>query len=63
MKRLDLNKTGFGLGLTLTRKALEILKGNLDIKSGENQGTLIRFVLKFKFAEPENASDQILALP
>ena len=37
---------GFGLGLSIVKRALEILKGDIQIESEENKGTNIKILIK-----------------
>jgi len=44
-KSRNRNIKGFGLGLSIVKRALEILKGNIIIESEENKGTKIKILL------------------
>ena len=44
-KSRNRNIKGFGLGLSIVKRALEILKGNIVIESEENKGTKIKILL------------------
>lgn len=45
---------GTGLGLTITKKLIEMQGGTISIKSEKGKGTSFIFVIKFKKAEPAN---------
>jgi PAS domain S-box-containing protein len=47
-------KTGSGIGLALTYRALQLHNGALDLDSEVGSGTIFRFMLPLSEAEPEN---------
>ena len=54
MSALNLHKTGFGLGLTLTKKIISRMKGKWRIKSIPDVGTKVIFTVPLMIFEPEN---------
>ena len=43
------NKTGWGLGLTIWRKILKKLGGNISLESKENEGTVVECSFTWKY--------------
>ena len=39
---------GFGVGLSLVKKALELLNGSIEISSSANEGTIVKFTLPIR---------------
>jgi PAS domain S-box-containing protein len=57
---LSRNFTGTGLGLTLTKKFVELLKGNISFKSQQGEGTTFTITLPYSHAHPNLLNDEEL---
>ncbi len=51
---LDNTQEGFGLGLTITKELVDLLKGKINVKSKVNEGTCFTVNLPFKLTKIEN---------
>ncbi|AUC16958.1 hypothetical protein BTO06_18185 [Tenacibaculum sp. SZ-18] len=52
-KEKPLNKQGVGLGLTLTKELVNLLKGTIRVKSKKHKGTTISIIAPFELPKPK----------
>jgi PAS domain S-box-containing protein len=56
---LSRNFTGSGLGLTLTKKFVDLLQGTISVSSKEGQGTTFTVTLPFSHTRPQSLTESV----